>query len=79
MAVAQPITSCRSLFNQLRNSSTRIKTTFNQNTSHPISLGWYETCDDDNLHCDLKQVNTRSRNSSRNRKMPVTRSKDFLW
>ena len=52
-------------------------TTFDQKTSHPISLGWYETCDDDNLHCDLKQVNTRSRNSSRNRKMPVTRSKDF--
>jgi hypothetical protein len=46
---------------------------------HPISLGWYETDEDNNLHCTLEQVNTCNRNSSRNRKMPVTRSNDFLW
>jgi hypothetical protein len=54
-------------------------TAFEQKTSHPISLGWYETCDDSNLHCDVNQVKTLNRNSSHNRKMPVTRSKDFLW
>ena len=45
----------------------------------PISLGWYETDEDNNLHCTLEQVNTCNRNSSHNRKMPVTRSNDFLW
>ena len=54
--------------------------TFDQNRiQHPISLRWYETDDDNNLHCTLEQVNTCNRNSSRNRKMPVTRSSDFLW
>ena len=53
-------------------------TTFDQKTSPPISLRWYETCDGGNLHCDVNQVKTFNRNLSRNRKMPFTRSKDFL-
>jgi len=54
--------------------------TFDQNRiQHPIFLRWYETDEDNNLHCTLEQVNTCNRNSSRNRKMPVTRSNDFLW
>jgi hypothetical protein len=28
-------------------------TTFNQKTLPPIPLGWYETCEGDNLHCDV--------------------------
>jgi len=48
---------------------------FEQKTSHPITLGWQ----DNNLTCDGNQVLTSNRNSSRNRKLPVTRSDDFLW
>ena len=33
-------------------------TTFDRKTSHPVSLGWYETSDGDNLHCDVNQVKT---------------------
>jgi restriction endonuclease len=54
-------------------------TTFDQKTLHPVSLGWYETSDGDNLHCDVNQVKTFNRNLSRNRKMSFTRSNDFLW
>ena len=54
-------------------------TTFDQKTSPRIPLGWYKTCDGDNLHCDVNQMKTFNRNSSHNRKMSVTRSKDFLW
>jgi len=52
---------------------------FEQKTSHPITLGWQEIQDDNNLTCDGNQVATSNRNSSRNRKLPVTRSDDFLW
>ena len=52
---------------------------FEQKTSHPITLGWQEIQDDNNLTCDGNQVLTSNRNSSHNRKLPVTRSDDFLW
>jgi hypothetical protein len=52
---------------------------FEQNTSHPIILGWHEAQGDNNLTCDRNQVKTSDRNSSCNRKIPITRSKDFLW
>ena len=52
---------------------------FEQKSSHPIILGWHEIQDDNNLTSDENQVLTSNRNSSRNRKLPVTRSNDFLW
>jgi hypothetical protein len=54
-------------------------TAFVQNTSKPISLEWYETCSVTNDNEDSKQLTTSKRNSCRNRKVPVTRTNDFLW
>ena len=56
-----------------------LHTIFEQKTSHRIILGWHEIQDNNNLTCDGHQVLTSNRNSSRNRKLPVTRSNDFLW
>jgi hypothetical protein len=52
---------------------------FKQKTSHPNTLGWQEIQVDNNLTCDGNQVLTSNRNSGHNRKLPVTRSDDFLW
>ena len=46
----------------------------NKKTSNPISLGWYEQCVDPNRPEGINQVNISNRNSTRNRKMPVTGS-----
>jgi hypothetical protein len=54
-------------------------TTLNQKTSNPISLGWYEQCVEANQPEIINQVTISNRNSTQNRKMPVTRSMDFLW
>ena len=54
-----------------------LRSTFEQKNCYPIILGRYETQDDNNLTCDVNQVKTSNRNSSHNRKMPVTRSKGF--
>jgi hypothetical protein len=52
---------------------------FEQKTS-PIILGWHNNIrDNTNLTYDGIRNKLPSRNSSHNRKMPVTRSKDFLW
>jgi len=51
-------------------------TTFEQKTS--IILGWHETQDDNSQTCDENQVKPSNRNSIHNRKIPVTRSNDFL-
>ena len=51
-----------------------IQSTFKQKT---IILGWHETQNDSNLTCDVNRVKTYNRNSSCNRKILVTRSKDF--
>ena len=56
-----------------------IQTNFEQKTYHPIILGWHETQNSSDLTCDMIHIKTSNRNSSHNRKMPVTRSKDFLW
>ena len=45
----------------------------------PIILGWYETQACNYLVHDENQVKTSTRNSSQNKKLPVTRSTDFLW
>jgi len=54
-------------------------TIFDQKTSLPISVSWHDKCDDINLPRDTDQVKTFPRNPNRNRKIPVTRSNDFLW
>jgi len=54
-------------------------TTFEQKSSSPIILRWHGTQNDNNQTCDVNQVKPSNRNSIRNRKIPVTRSNDFLW
>ena len=54
-------------------------TTFEQKSSFPIILRWHETQHDNNRTCDVNQVKPSNRNTIRNRKIPVTRSNDFLW
>jgi N-glycosylase/DNA lyase len=50
-----------------------------QKKPSPISLGWYEPQNCNNpTHVD-NQIISVTRNSSRNKKLPVTRSDDFLW
>ena len=44
-----------------------------------IPLEWYEACIETNGSEDIKHFKTSNRNSCRNRKVPVTRTKDFLW
>ena len=51
---------------------------FAQNNYHPISLGWYDT-QTSNLDDEGNQIRTSNRNSSHIKKLPVTRSNDFLW
>jgi hypothetical protein len=40
---------------------------------------WYEQCVDANQPEEVNQVKTSYRNSTQNRKIPVTRTTDFLW
>jgi len=54
-------------------------TTFQQKSSSPIILRWHETQNDNNQTCDVNQIKPYNRNSIHNRKIPVTRSNDFLW
>jgi hypothetical protein len=58
--------------------ATLLQSIIEQKTFHPIILGWHDTHDDNNLTCDGNQVQSSHRNLSRNRKPPVTRSKNFL-
>ena len=54
--------------------------TFKQKTTDPIILGWpNEIQDDNNLICEVNQVKLPNKNSSRKKKIPITRSNDFLW
>jgi hypothetical protein len=46
--------------------------------SSPIMLGWYEIQDCNYSAHDDNQVKSLTRNSSRNKKLPVMRSNDFL-
>ena len=45
--------------------------------SPPISLGWYEPQNCDYQTQEDNQIISVTRNSSRNKKLPVTRSDDF--
>jgi hypothetical protein len=44
-----------------------------------IPLEWYEACIENNDSEDIKTIKTSYRNSCHNRKVPVTRTNDFLW
>ena len=52
---------------------------FVKDTSNPIPLEWYETRSVTDGIEDNKQFRTSNHNSSRIKKVPVTRTKDFLW
>jgi hypothetical protein len=55
-------------------------TTFGHKAFYPISLGWYEKCNDVNLSCDVNKTKSLNRLSvCTKKKMPVTRSNGFLW
>jgi len=45
----------------------------------PMSLGWYEPQNYNDLTQEENQSTSVTRNSSRTKRMPVTRSDDFLW
>lgn len=54
--------------------------TFKQKTLDPIILGWHNEIQYNiNLIGVGNQVKVPSRNSSHNKKIPITRSNDFLW
>ena len=55
-----------------------IRTTFAHKFSTSIPLRWFDSDMVFNLHCDSSRTKTQNRNSSQNRKTPITRSKDFL-
>jgi hypothetical protein len=59
--------------------ATLLYSTFGQKKSPPISLGWYELQNCNHPAQEENQVISITRNSSRNKKLPVTRSDDFLW
>jgi len=52
--------------------------TFAQNTAKPIPLEWHEICIAINDSEVIKECKVPNRNSCRNRKIPVTRTKDFF-
>ena len=53
---------------------------FKHKISVPISLSWPNVIQDNNIPtCEANQMKLPNRNSSRNRKLPITRSNDFLW
>jgi len=53
--------------------------TFAQNTTKHIPLEWHETGIAINDSEVTKECKVPNRNSCHNRKIPVTRTKDFLW
>ena len=56
-----------------------LQSTFEQRTSAPIILGWHDVIQDNKIsNCAGDQEISLIRNSSRNKRTPITRS-DFLW
>jgi len=51
---------------------------FQQKKSPPIRLGWYEPLNYNYLDQEENKISF-TRNSRLNKKLPVTRSEDFLW
>jgi lysophospholipase L1-like esterase len=58
--------------------ATFLHSIFEQKKS-PISLGWYELQSCNCLVQEDNQKTLSTRNSSRNKRLPVTRTDDFLW
>jgi len=57
-----------------------LQSIFEHKTSVPIILGWHNEIQDNNIPiCEGNQVKLSIRDSSRNKKIPITRSNDFLW
>jgi hypothetical protein len=68
-----------------------IQSSFEQKTKIPITLSWHNEVHDTstlsrqnevqgiNSFCEDNVAKASIRNSSRNKRIPVTRSQDFLW
>jgi len=57
-----------------------LQSIFEHKTSVPIILGWHNEIKDKNIPiCVGNQVKFSIRNSSHNKKIPITRPNDFLW
>jgi len=57
-----------------------LQSIFEHKTSVPIILGWHNEIQDNNIPiCVGNQVKFSIRNSSHNKKIPITRANDFLW
>jgi hypothetical protein len=57
-----------------------LQSIFGHKTSVPIILGCHNEIQDNNIPiCEGNQVKLSIRNSSHNKKLPITRSDDFLW
>ena len=52
---------------------------FHHTTSLTIPLGWYEPNNDVKPLSNTTQTKSLNRNSNRSKKLPVTRTNDFLW
>jgi lysophospholipase L1-like esterase len=59
--------------------ATFLYSTFEQKKSPPISLSWYELQKCNHPAQEANSIISITRNSSRNKRLPVTRSDDFLW
>ena len=53
--------------------------TFDQKKSPPISLSWYKLQNSNYPAQEDNQIISITRNSSHNKRLPVTRSDDLLW
>jgi len=58
--------------NNTCDSNQHLQTTRNSDQIHKLHY-------DNNLTRDINQIHTPGRNLSHNRRLPVTRSNDFLW
>jgi hypothetical protein len=56
-----------------------ILATFQHSVSSPVLLGWFKPTDETTSLSNIKQEETKIRNSNRNKKRPITISDDFLW
>jgi hypothetical protein len=57
-----------------------LQSVFEHKSSVPIILGWHNEIQDNNIPiCEGNQAKLSIRNSSRNKKIPITGSNDFLW
>jgi len=52
---------------------------FTHNTKKPIELNWYNLRLENLKNTEINSAINLNRNSGRNRKIPVTRTEDFLW